>query len=105
MNTTPRENTGTARNSIPSQRKKPFEPRRRGTRGAKRSGSSTDKQKASNIPTQEGKEIHDPAARQQMKQSMAIALMTNPAIPLPFPLSTLLGITTLVYPSETKNRE
>ncbi|KPM39699.1 hypothetical protein AK830_g6874 [Neonectria ditissima] len=94
---TPRENS--ARTS------KPFVPRRRGTRGAKRSGSSTRRQQATSAPAEEGKEVHDPAARQQMKQTMAIALMTNPAIPLPFPLATLLGITTLVFPNETKNRE
>jgi hypothetical protein len=34
-----------------------------------------------------------------MKQTMAIALMTNPAIPLPFPLAIPLGITMLAFPN------
>ena len=44
--------------------------------------------------------INDSAAHQQVKQTMAIGLMVNPAIPLPFPLYLLLGVTTLVYPND-----
>ncbi|KAF7552456.1 hypothetical protein G7Z17_g4312 [Cylindrodendrum hubeiense] len=104
MNNSSRENPRATRNSSPNQRGKPFTPRKRGTRGARRAGPSGSN--SSNSSSQEqGQEITDPAARQQMKQTMAMALITNPAVPLPFPLSILLGVTTLVYPSGTKNRE
>ncbi|KAF4459695.1 hypothetical protein FALBO_13545 [Fusarium albosuccineum] len=84
----------TAPSSRGNSQREPHKPRRRGTRGAgrrinSRSPSSDDA----------GQTVHDPAARQQMKQTMAIGLMTNPAIPLPFPLALIMGITTLAYPN------
>jgi hypothetical protein len=53
-------------------------------------------------PEQHAQEIHDPAARQQMKQTFAMALIANPATPLPFPLPIPLGLTTLIFPSQSR---
>ncbi|KAM5346437.1 hypothetical protein ACJ41O_009442 [Fusarium nematophilum] len=86
--------------SSPSSRygdqNKPRRSRRRGTRGSGRTISP----KPGGTGASSGetaKAVLDPAARQQMKQTMAIALMTNPAIPLPFPLAIPLGVTMLAY--------
>ncbi|KAH7175847.1 hypothetical protein EDB81DRAFT_771218 [Dactylonectria macrodidyma] len=102
MNNSPNQNPRATRDSGPNQRGSAYKPRKRGTRGARRAGSSGSNARE---PQQQGKEIHDPAARQQMKQTIAMALITTPVLPLPFPLSMVLGLTTLVYPSGTKNRD
>ncbi|KAJ4327531.1 hypothetical protein N0V84_002059 [Fusarium piperis] len=81
-----------------SNSQRTHQPRRRGTRGGGRKiNSNSPRTSTSSEGT--AQTIHDPAARQQMKQTMAIALMTNPAIPLPFPLATILGVAMLTYPN------
>ncbi|KAH7157783.1 hypothetical protein B0J13DRAFT_617845 [Dactylonectria estremocensis] len=103
MNNSSNQNPRSTRDAGPNQRDTSYRPKKRGTRGARRAGSSGSN--AREPPQQQGQEIHDPAARQQMKQTMAMALITTPVLPLPFPLSMVLGLTTLVYPSGTKNKD
>ncbi|KAM6534824.1 hypothetical protein FALCPG4_004447 [Fusarium falciforme] len=81
-----------------SNSQRTHQPRRRGTRGGGRTIHSNSP-RASTSSEGTAQTVHDPAARQQMKQTMAIALMTNPAIPLPFPLAIPLGITMLAFPN------
>ncbi|KAH7019466.1 hypothetical protein EDB80DRAFT_203415 [Ilyonectria destructans] len=106
MNNSSRQNSNATRNSSPNPRNGAFKPRKRGTRGARRAGSPGNNSTANNSSAQQkGQDIKDPVARQQMKQTMAIALITTPVVPLPFPLSIILGLTTLIYPSDAKNRD
>lgn len=90
----PRQSSGYANRSNSSQRKQ----RTRGTRGARRRGSSAANRARAQQEEEEGQTVNDPAARQQMKQTIAIEMMTTPVFLLPFPLQLVLGLTTLIFP-------